>query len=64
MAKVESLGLSGSAPWGSYALDLAREGGVAAAGAEVARERLVQAVRRGYGRRYRLVLLHIVTGDE
>lgn len=47
-----------------YALDLAREGGVAAASAEVARQRLVEAIRRGHGRRYWPVLLEMVIGEE
>ena len=47
-----------------YALDLARAGGVGAAGAEVARERLIEAIRRGHGRKYWPVLLDVVAGHE
>jgi 3-hydroxyisobutyrate dehydrogenase-like beta-hydroxyacid dehydrogenase len=47
-----------------YALDLARAGGVGAAGAEVARERLIEAIRRGHGRKYWPVLLGVVAGGE
>ena len=47
-----------------YALELARDGGVTAAGAEVARQRLVEAIRRGHGRRYWPVLLEMVIGKE
>jgi hypothetical protein len=47
-----------------YALDLARAGGVGAAGAEVMRERLMEAIRRGHGRKYWPVLLGVVAGGE
>jgi hypothetical protein len=47
-----------------YALDLARAGGVGAAGAEVMRERLIEAIRRGHGRKYWPVLLGVVAGGE
>ena len=46
------------------ALDLARAGGVGAAGAEVMRERLIEAIRRGHGRKYWPVLLGVVAGGE
>jgi hypothetical protein len=48
----------------SYALDLAREAGVDAAGAEVAGERLKAASARGFGRNYWPVLLRVVDPDE
>jgi 3-hydroxyisobutyrate dehydrogenase len=47
-----------------YALELARAGGVGAAGAEVARKRLAEAIRRGRGQQYWPVLLEIVAGAE
>ena len=46
-----------------YALELARAGGVGAAGAEVTRDRLVEAIRRGSGQRYWPVLLEVVAGE-
>ena len=46
-----------------YALELARAGRVGAAGAEVTRERLVEAIRRGSGQRYWPVLLEVVAGE-
>jgi hypothetical protein len=48
----------------SYALELAREGGIAVAGAELAGARLDEAIRRGDGRRYWPVLLKVVAGEE
>lgn len=48
----------------SYALELAREGGIAVAGAELAGARLAEAIRRGHGRRYWPVLLKVVAGEE
>jgi 3-hydroxyisobutyrate dehydrogenase len=48
----------------SYALELAREGGIAVAGAELAGARLGEAIRRGDGRRYWPVLLKVVAGEE
>jgi 3-hydroxyisobutyrate dehydrogenase-like beta-hydroxyacid dehydrogenase len=48
----------------SYALELARDGGVAVAGAELAGARLAEAIRRGHGRRYWPVLLKVVAGEE
>jgi 3-hydroxyisobutyrate dehydrogenase-like beta-hydroxyacid dehydrogenase len=48
----------------SYALELAREGGIAVAGAELAGARLAEAIRRGDGRRYWPVLLKVVAGEE
>lgn len=48
----------------SYALELARAGGVTAAGAEVARDRLARVIGRGHGRQYWPVLLAAVTGDD
>ena len=47
-----------------YALELARAGGVGAAGAAVARERLAEAIRRGHGQKYWPVLLDVVAGEE
>jgi 3-hydroxyisobutyrate dehydrogenase-like beta-hydroxyacid dehydrogenase len=47
-----------------YALELARAGGVGAAGAEVARERLAEAIRRGDGQKYWPVLLDVVAGED
>ena len=47
-----------------YALELARAGGVGAAGAEVARGRLAEAIRRGHGQKYWPVLLEVVAGEE
>jgi len=48
----------------SYALELARDGGVAIAGAELAGARLAEAIRRGHGQRYWPVLLKVVAGEE
>ena len=47
-----------------YALDLASAGGVAAAGAEVARGRLAEAIRRGHGQCYWPVMAKVVAGDH
>jgi 3-hydroxyisobutyrate dehydrogenase-like beta-hydroxyacid dehydrogenase len=47
-----------------YALELALAGGVAAAGAEVARDRLGVAIARGHGRKYWPVLLAAVAGEK
>lgn len=47
-----------------YALELAQDGGVAAAGAEVARTRLVEAIRRGDGQKYWPVLFKAIAGEE
>jgi 3-hydroxyisobutyrate dehydrogenase-like beta-hydroxyacid dehydrogenase len=47
-----------------YALELARGGGVGAAGAEVARDRLNQVIGRGHGRKYWPVLLAAVAGED
>jgi 3-hydroxyisobutyrate dehydrogenase-like beta-hydroxyacid dehydrogenase len=44
----------------AYALDLAREAGVAAEGAEVAQRRLDAASARGFGRHYWPVILRVV----
>src|SRR5260221_566471 len=46
------------------ALELARAGGVGAAGAEVARARLAEAIRRGHGQKYWPGLLEGVAGEE
>jgi len=48
----------------SYALELARAGGIEAAGAEVARDRLGAVIGRGYGRKYWPVLLAAVAGED
>ena len=48
----------------SYALELARAGGIAAAGAEVARDRLGAVIGRGHGRKYWPVLLAEVAGED
>jgi 3-hydroxyisobutyrate dehydrogenase-like beta-hydroxyacid dehydrogenase len=47
----------------AYALELAREAGVAAEGAEVARRRLDAASARGFGRNYWPVILNVVDPD-
>jgi 3-hydroxyisobutyrate dehydrogenase-like beta-hydroxyacid dehydrogenase len=47
-----------------YALELARAGGIAAAGAEVARDRLGRVIGRGHGRKYWPVLLAAVAGED
>ena len=44
----------------TYALELAHDAGIDAAGAEVAKARLTEAIRRGYGRQYWPVLLKVV----
>lgn len=48
----------------AYALELAREAGVAAAGAEVAQRRLEAASARGFGRNYWPVILKMVDPDN
>jgi 3-hydroxyisobutyrate dehydrogenase-like beta-hydroxyacid dehydrogenase len=47
----------------AYALELAREAGVAAEGAEVARRRLDAASARGFGQNYWPVILNVVDPD-
>jgi 3-hydroxyisobutyrate dehydrogenase-like beta-hydroxyacid dehydrogenase len=47
----------------AYALELAREAGVEAEGAEVARRRLDAASARGFGRNYWPVILNVVDPD-
>jgi 3-hydroxyisobutyrate dehydrogenase-like beta-hydroxyacid dehydrogenase len=47
----------------AYALELAREAGVAAEGAEVTRRRLDAASARGFGRNYWPVILNVVDPD-
>ena len=47
----------------AYALELAREAGVNAEGAEVARRRLDEASARGLGRNYWPVILNVVDAD-
>jgi hypothetical protein len=47
----------------AYALELAREAGVAAAGAEVAQRRLDDASARGFGRNYWPAILNVVDPD-
>jgi len=47
----------------AYVLELAREAGVAAEGAEVARRRLDAASARGFGRNYWPVILNVVDPD-
>lgn len=47
----------------SYALELARQGGIPASGAEVAEARLKEASRRGYGQNYWPVMLKVVAGE-
>jgi 3-hydroxyisobutyrate dehydrogenase-like beta-hydroxyacid dehydrogenase len=47
-----------------YALELARAGGIAAAGAEVARDRLGRVIGRGHGRKYWPVMLAAVAGED
>ena len=47
-----------------YALELARAGGVGAAGAEVTRDRLAEAIGRGHGQKYWPVLLRVVSGEQ
>ena len=48
----------------AYALELAREAGVAAEGAEVAQRRLDAASKRGLGRNYWPVILNVVDPDS
>jgi 3-hydroxyisobutyrate dehydrogenase-like beta-hydroxyacid dehydrogenase len=48
----------------SYALELARGAGIAAAGAEIAASRFAEASRRGWGRQYWPVLLKLLAGEE
>jgi 3-hydroxyisobutyrate dehydrogenase-like beta-hydroxyacid dehydrogenase len=48
----------------TYALELAREAGVSAEGAEVARRRLDTASARGFGRHYWPVILNVVDPDS